>query len=158
MSGRVIVEIIVVVHDISSAQRLIDMARLTYSMGYRHFVASRVYGAAATNGVPEVHRLALRLGTSFTVLSKLVDVIELFNVDKTIIFSYAHGERREIEDIIGAVRNHNRIALVFGGSEGSPRKDELGLGVPVYYASANGWLGPVAEAAIILYALKKYIR
>jgi len=127
-------------------------------MGYRHFVASRVYGAAATNGVPEVHRLALRLGTSFTVLPKLVDVIGLFNVDKTIIFSYAHGERREIEDIIGIVRSHNRIALVFGGSEGSPRKDELSLGVPVYYTSAGGWLGPVAEAAIILYALKKYIR
>ncbi|HIP65846.1 MAG TPA: recombinase RecB [Pyrodictium sp.] len=151
-------EVIVVIHDISSAQRLIDMARLTYSMGYRHFVASRVYGAAATNGVPEVHRLALRLGTSFAVLSKLSDVIELFNVDKTIIFSYAHGERREVEDIVSVALKHNRIALVFGGSEGAPRKDELGLGTPVYYAGANGWLGPVAEAAIILYALKKHVQ
>jgi len=147
-------EVVIVVHDISSAQRLVDMARLIYGMGYKYFVASRVYGAAATNGVPEVHRLALRLGTSFTVLSRLSDVIELFNVDKTIIFSYAHGERREIEDIVATIRSHDRVALVFGGSEGSPRKDELGLGVPVYYTGVSGWLGPVAEAAIILYALK----
>ncbi len=147
-------ELIVVLHDVSSAQRLIDFAKLVYGLGFRILVASKVYGAAASSGVPEVMRLALRNGRMFTVLSNVKDVIEIFNPEKIVVVSREYGEPvdpAEYAEKLSEVKG--RVVVVFGGIDPAPSKDVVALGEPIYPVSTESRLGPVAEAALILYPL-----
>jgi SpoU rRNA methylase family enzyme len=144
-------DVVVVLHDVSSVQRLVDMARLVYGLGFRTFVASKVYGAAATNGIPEVTKLALRLGVGFYVVSTVKDVVELMRPDTVIVVSYEHGEPVEPSEVAKLARG--RTVVVFGGSDASPTREEASLGKPIYVKGVRSRLGPIAEAALILYPL-----
>ncbi len=143
--------IIPVIHDVSSAQRLIDMARTVYGLGYRVLVATKVYGAAAQSGVPEAMRLALRLGRSFVTLPELHDAVELFSPETVILVSRDYGEEVEPVSLREAARG--KTMIVFGGGEPGLTKNDVALGRAVYPRGVSGRLSPVAEAAIILYAL-----
>ncbi len=138
-------------HDVASVQRLVDMARLVYGLGIRTFIASKVYGAAATNGIPEVTRIALRLGRGFHVVSNVRDVVELLSPDTVLVVSYEHGEPIYPEEVVELAKG--KTVMVFGGSEGSPTREEANLGKPIYVKGAGSRLGPIAEAAILLYPL-----
>lgn len=146
-------EPIVVLHDVSSVQRLVDMARLVYGLGLRYFVATRVYGAAAQTGVSEVMKLAFRMGRSFLVFNGVEDAVELFSPGLVLVFSREYGEEAGLEDLVGLILGAEKPMLVFGGSETSITKSVAGLGRPVYLRGVEGQLGPVAEAAIVLYGL-----
>ena len=152
-AGPVMAEILVAMHDVSSAQRLIDMARLVYGLGLKQFIATKLYGAAASSGVPDVMRLALRLNRGFYVLPHVRDAVEAFNPGKVIIVSHDYGELLPISEIVARLSNEEKVLLVFGGSEAAPGKDIAGLGEAVYPAGLEARIGPVAEAAIILYPL-----
>ncbi|AEM38880.1 protein of unknown function DUF2122 [Pyrolobus fumarii 1A] len=144
--------VIPVVHDVSSAQRLIDMARTVYGLGYRVLVATRVYGAAAQNGVPEAMRIALRLGRSFVTLPELRDAVELFTPNTIIVVSKDYGEPMTIDEIAGLAKD--KTMIVFGGGDPGITKQDIAVGRPVYIKGVEGRLSPVAEAALILYALR----
>ena len=146
-------EILVVMHDVSSAQRLIDMARLVYGLGLRQFIATKLYGAAASSGVPDVMRLALRLNRGFHVLPHVRDAVEAFGPSKVILVSHDYGESLSLSDIVARLSSEKKVLLVFGGSETAPGKDIAGLGEAIYPAGLEARVGPVAEAAIILYSL-----
>ncbi len=150
------VEILVALHDVSSAQRLIDMARLVYGLGLRQFIATKLYGAAASSGVPDVMRMALRLNRGFYVLPHVKDVVEVFGPDKVIIVSRDYGEVVSVDDIIARLSSDaGKALLVFGGTEASPGRDVAGLGESLYPAGLEARVGPIAEAAIILYPLAR---
>ncbi len=144
-------EVIVVLHDVSSVQRLVDMARLVYGLGLRSFVASKVYGAAATNGVPEVTKMALKLGAGFYVVPSVREAVELLRPDTVLVVSYEHGEPVDPGEVAGLARG--RTMIVFGGSEAAPTREEVGLGKAIYPRGVRGRLGPIAEAALLLYPL-----
>jgi len=146
-------EILVAIHDVSSAQRLIDMARLVYGIGLRQFIATKLYGAAASSGVPDVMRLALRMNKGFYVLPHIRDAVEVFSPDEVIVVSHEYGEPVNIKDIVERASKARKLLLVFGGSEAAPGKDVAGLGTALYPIGLENRVGPVAEAAIILYAL-----
>ncbi|RUM47880.1 MAG: recombinase RecB [Hyperthermus sp.] len=144
-------DLIVVLHDVSSAQRLIDMARLVYGMGFKYFIASKVYGAAASSGVPEASRLALRLGRFFSVLPSVREAVEIFEPSMTLIVSYEHGEPLSLEEVGELIERERKVLLVLGGIEPGPGKDVVGLGKPIYIRGVESRIGAVAEAALILY-------
>ncbi len=144
--------VIPVLHDVSSAQRLLDMARTVYGLGFRVMVATKVYGAAAQNGVPEATRLALRLGRSFVTLPELRDAVELFTPDTILVVSSEYGEKMDPASIAGLAQG--KTMIVFGGSDPGIGKHEIAVGKPVYIAGVRGRLSPVAEAALILYQLR----
>jgi len=148
----------VLVHDVSSAQRLIDIAKLAYGLGFTHLVATKVYGAAASSGVPEATRLALRLGRSFSVLPSVKDAIELLAPDKVVVVSREYGEPVEpwsyAEKLAGS---QGGVLIVFGGIDAAPGKDVAGLGEAVYPVGAEARLTPVAEAALFLYPLSRML-
>ncbi len=144
-------DLIVVLHDVASVQRLVDMARLVYGLGIKSFIASKVYGAAATNGIPEVTRMALRLGTSFHIVSSVKEVVELLTPDTVLVVSYDFGEPLEPPEIAGMAKG--RTLVVFGGTDASPTREEAALGKPIYVKGVRSRLGPIAEAALILYPL-----
>ena len=140
-----------VLHDVSSVQRLVDMARLVYGLGLRSFVASKVYGAAATNGVPEVTKMALKLGAGFYVVPSVREAVELLRPDTVLVVSYEHGEPVDPSEAVGLFKG--RTVVIFGGTDASPTREEASLGKPIYPRGAGSRLGPIAEAAIVLYPL-----
>ena len=145
---------IFVIHDVSRALRLIDYAKLVYGLGFRVLVATRVYGAAASSGVPEVTRLALKLGASFTILSNVKEAIEVFGPDHVTIVSRDYGEPIVPEEYASKLlERKGKVMFVFGGIDPAPSKDVAGLGEAIYPANTQSRLGPVAEAALILYPI-----
>lgn len=143
-------EVIPVLHNVSSVQRVVDMARLSYSLGLDTLVVTKAYGGAAQSGVPEAMRLALKLGKSLVVLPELRDAVNLLSPSQVLAVTprgpigwWAPGAR-------GA------------GGEGACGIQRWGAGVRpqrgrgavrVYIEGVEGKVGPIAEAALILYFL-----
>jgi SpoU rRNA methylase family enzyme len=150
MSRWLRMKIIPVIHNVSSVQRVVDMARLVYSLGLDELVVSKAYGAAAQHGIPEASRLALKLGKTLVVLPDLKDAIELLRPDEVLIISFEHAKERTLDfsDL-----KSNVLAVVFSGSEPDFSPEEIRLGKTIYIPGATGRLGPIAEAGIVLYAL-----
>lgn len=144
-------EVIPVLHNVSSVQRLVDAARLAYGLGLRLFAATKVYGAAAQSGVPEAMRVALRSNGGFLVLQDLHDALEVFKPDVVLLVSYSHA--RETIDPLNPPVYDGRVLVVFNGSEPDFSASEAALGKPVYFRGLSGRLGPIAEAALLLYGL-----
>ncbi|MEN2999649.1 MAG: RecB-family nuclease [Acidilobaceae archaeon] len=145
-------EVLPVIHNVSSAQRLLDFARLAYSLGAEHVIATKVYGAAAQSGVPEVMRLALKLGKSFAVLPDLPDLLEIYRPDIVIMMYGGAGERI---DPFNPPVYRGRVVVVFNGGEPDFSPVELKHGTPLYLAGTSHKLGAIAEAAIVLYFLMR---
>ena len=150
-------KVTVLVHDVSSAHRLRDMAKLGYGLGFTHLVATKVYGAAASSGVPVATRLALRLGRSFSVLPSVKDAIELLAPGKVVIVSREYGEPVEPWSFAEKLASQENVLIVLGGIDAAPGKDVVGLGEPVYPVGTEARLTPVAEAALLLYPLSRIL-
>ncbi len=147
--------VIPVIHNVSSVQRVVDMARLVYSLGLGTLVVTKAYGGAAQSGVPEAYRIALKEGGRLIVLPDLEDAVELLSPDRVVIVSHDYArDRLPPEKIVDIIDNRGRILLVFSGAEPDFSAREAGLGDPVYLEGVPGRLGALAEAAIILYALR----
>ena len=146
---------VILIHDVSSAQRLIDFAKLVYGLGFKILVASKVYGAAASSGIPEVMRLAIRKGKIFTVLSEAKEAVELFEPEKVVVVSREYGEPIEPNDLASKLGDYRKTLIIFGGIDPAPGKDVVGLGEAVYPIATESRLGPVAEAALLLYPLSR---
>lgn len=146
-----VVDVIPVIHNVSSVQRLVDMARLVYGLDIGLLVASRVYGAAAQSGIPEVMRFALKSGRSFLVLPDVSDVIELLKPDVTLVVTLDYAE--ELLDPSNPPVYSGRVVIVFNGGEPDFSASEVKLGKPIYIKGVSRRLGAIAEASIILYSL-----
>jgi len=145
-------EIIPVIHNVSSVQRLVDSVRVAYSLGARTVVASKVYGGAAQSGVPEAMRIALKLDRSLLVLSDLRDASELLSPDHVYLVTRDYAEM-EIDPSTPSLEAKNRVLIVFSGADPEFSPAELKLGTPIYFRGVKQRLGPVGEAALLLYYL-----
>lgn len=145
-------EVLPVIHNVSSAQRLIDMARLSYGLGLKSLVATKVYGGAAQAGVPEVMRMALKAGRGFAVLADLRDFVEVMKPSEILIVSKEHA--RELIDPASPPVYEGLVALVINGGEPDFSPQEVAVGRPVYIKGIEQKIGAVAEAAILLYSLR----
>ncbi|MEM0340527.1 MAG: RecB-family nuclease [Acidilobaceae archaeon] len=144
-------ELFPLLHNVSSVQRLVDTARLVYGLGLKVFVATKVYGAAAQSGVPEIMKIAMKSGGSFFVLQDLPDAFEVLRPDVVLLVSRSYA--REVLDVFNPPVYEGRVLVVFNGGDPDFAVNEIAHGKPVYIKGAEGKLGPVAEAALILYCL-----
>ncbi|MDP8003078.1 MAG: RecB-family nuclease [Caldisphaera sp.] len=143
-------KIIPVIHNVSSVQKLIDMARLSFGLGYKNIIISKAYGGAAQNGVAEVFKIALKEGRGVVVLPDLKDAVELYNPKKIILIDKENA-KDEI-DIVNPPVNKDLVFVVINGSDTSFSPTELSLGEPIYIKGVNGRIGSIAEASLILYS------
>ena len=143
--------VIPVIHNVSSVQRVVDMARLVYGLGLKTLIVTKAYGAAAQSGIPEAMRLALKNNRSLIVLPELSDAVDLVKPDKVLIVTVEHAKK--LIDPSGQLELGSRTLVVFSGSEQGFTPSELSLGEPVYIKGVEARLGAVAEASIILYHL-----
>ncbi len=135
----------------SSVQRLVDLARASYQLGFKALAVSKVYGGAAQSGVPEAFKLALKYGASLLVLPDLPDVVESLSPDRILIVTPREPE--VLLDPSSPPQLDGRVLVVFNGGETGFSPSEEKLGSRAYIAGVEGRLGAVAEAGIILYTL-----
>ncbi len=144
----------IVVSDISSVQRLLDAVKTAFSFGVKTFIAAKVYGAAAANGVPEAMKLAIRMQKNFIVLNSAREAVELFEPEKVLVFSFNDGTKLSMKDLSSKLKNHRKLMLIFSGSDVDPEPRVLSLGEPVYFAEVPSKLPTTAEIALALLAAK----
>lgn len=144
-------KIIVVLHDVSSVQRLQDMAKLVYGYGDGYLlVVSKPSGAAAQIGIPEISRLAYKRNKPLLVLPDIKDAIELLKPKQILTISYKYGESIDIETI----EYDEPLMIIVGGSEAGLSKEEAYIGKPIKPPTSDD-IGPIASTAIIMYILEE---
>ncbi len=153
------VKVFVILNNVSSPQRLMDTAKVVFSVkgGIKPagFVVCRASGMAAQTGVPEVARLAYKLGESFLILPSLNDAIEVINPTKVLLLVNEGG--RELKEVIKELSKDDVVALVVSGSDNGFSKGELGLGqlVSISYFRT---LPPAPAVATALYIIASELR
>ncbi len=146
-------EIIPVLHNVSSVQRLVDSVKTAYSLGAKTFVVTKAYGGAAQSGVAEAMRISLKLNKQFIVLPDLDDVVELLHPDRILLLTYDYS--KDTIDLENMKELNGRILVVVSGSDPEFSSSELKLGEPVYFKDSPGKIGPIGELALILYTLAR---
>lgn len=147
-------ELIVVISNVSSPQRLIDFAKLVYGLSNlkSSLVFTRVSGMAAQSGVPEVSKYLYRLGKPLLLLPSPQDVIDLLRPDRILVLA-----KTEVSKDVGEIADDlkGRVALLVNGSDAPPPKAELSLGDHVMVRELDPTSPPQAVLAIILYVIMK---
>jgi len=148
--------IVPVLHNVYSNQKVIEAARLVYGLGYKTFVITKASGTAAQSGVPEAHRLALKEGRNIIYLSDIDDAIELLDPQEVYLVvapPYASNELDPSE--IANKAREGRVLLIFGGSEPGLTRKELERGKAIYPPGIEKSIGTTGLMAITLYLIKR---
>lgn len=111
-------DIVVVVNNVSSVTRLLDFVKMIYGFGVRNLVLTRVYGAAAQQGIGEAFKVALKYSSSLLVLPDVSDAINLLVPDKIIVLK-RRGEAST--DLMSAVEGAGKIMIIVDGSDQETR-------------------------------------
>lgn len=152
-------EILPVLHNVSSPQRVVELAKAAYGLGFPAFVVTKPTGAAAQVGIPEAQKVALREGKSLLILPDLSDAIEILKADAVLIVLQRKFSEQpltgRLKELIS--RGANRILLVFGGSEPGISAREASLGDQVYVDEIDGDVGPTALAVIAMYLTRNLL-
>jgi len=156
MSGGVEsgLELVVVVNNVSSPQRLIDFAKMVYGLINlkSSLVFTRVSGMAAQTGVPEVSKYLFRLGKPLLILPTPQDVIDLLKPDRVLVLAKTEVSK-DIEEVASDLKG--KVALVVNGGDTPPSKTELSLGDHVMVGELDPSTPPQATLAIALYVIAK---
>ncbi len=141
-----------VVHNVSSVQRLVDMARIVVSLDLEILVVTKAYGAAAQSGIPEASRLLLKERKGLVVLPELKDAVEFYSPDQVLLIDRDNAKAQlGVEELRGL---QGRVMVVLNGSDAPFSPQELALGRPVYLRGLRGRAGAVAEGALVLFLLR----
>jgi len=148
--------ILVTLHNVHSVQKVIEMAKICFGLGFNTLIISKAIGTAAQSGIPEAQRIALKMGKRLIIVPDLQDAIELFKPNKTYLFApYPYGkEKFNPNEIIEKAKKNSLIMLVYGGLEPGLSSRELSLGKSVYLEQSID-ISSTGLAAITLYLLRK---
>jgi len=139
----------VILNNVSSPQRLSDAARTYYSLVKERdyaFVVTRATGMAAQVGIPEVSKIAYRLGRLFISLPTLKDAVEVLGLNK--LYLLVPSTVGEFTDL-STISLGDRDAFAICGVDDGFSRSELGLGTPVSTDFITEYLPPAASVALI---------
>ncbi len=149
----------IIVHNVSSVQRLTDIARfiLTYTKKQEVplLVLSRVSGSAAQTGLAEVSKLAYKLGRPILITEGLDDALQIIQPEKSFIV-LSQGE--QVNNILKELNENNKVALILPGSEAAFSKYEAALATPIKVDELSEENGIVPLIAITIHKIITYIR
>ena len=146
--------ILVLINNVSSVQRLVDTARLVYGLGYSTLIATRIYGAAAQSGIPEVMKIAYKQGKNFLVLASLSEVPEIF--PEHTLYAVSPRASLTLDELARRIQEQEkeRIIIAVNGIEQDFTAEELRNAKTVWIKELDQRIGPIPELAIILYKLR----
>ncbi len=156
MRRAVAMEVLPVLHNVYSQQRVVEAARIAYGLGYRVFIVTKASGSAAQAGVPEAQKLALKLGRTFACLPDLQDAVEVFAPSAILMFLPRKYAQVPLSEAVKGVSG--RVLAVFGGADPGLTKRELELGTAVYPDGVEEDVGSTGMVAIALYMLKRLLQ
>lgn len=149
----------VVVHNVSSVQRLVDIARFILTYTRKHevplLILSRVSGSAAQTGLAEASKLAYKLGRSILITEGLDDALEIVKPEKSFIIV---GQGEHLSNILKELENNKKVALILPGSEAAFSKHEISLATPIRVNELSEENGIVPLIAITIHEIITYIR
>jgi len=147
--------LIIAVHDVHSAVKLVDAARVAFSLGADLFVISKATSSAAQSGAPEVEKMAFKEGKKVLYVPDISDVIELVSPDVSymIVPKRLSEEPLNINEIRELLEDGKKVLLSFSGGTVSFSLKELEYGKPVYLKDIDEVLPPAALIAIVLYLI-----
>lgn len=152
-------KIIIVLHNVHSVYRLVEMAKLCDIFDINLFVVSRAIGSAAQQGIPEVSKLIFRSNRTLLIVNDLKEAINLLKPSRVYLLSVRPYAQTPLDiSILLKQLSQEDIMIVFSGIDSGFSKNELVLGEPVFLEFlVNEDPGPIAAAAIILYEIKRRI-
>ena len=136
--------VIPVIHNPASVQKLLDAVKVSLGFGVKTIVITKAVGTAAQQGIPEAFRLVLRSGATLIVLPDIKDAVELLHPD-SIYFLGTRGNSME-----GEVRG--RALMVIQASDQQFMQSELNLGQQVKVIGRD-----VGSTALLTLALNKML-
>ncbi len=149
----------IIVHNISSVQRLSDIARFILTYTKKHevplLVLSRVSGSAAQTGLAEVSKLAYKLGRPILITEGLEDTLQIIKPEKCFIVL---GQGEEIDSVLKELEENKKVALILPGSEAAFSKYEASLATPIKVNGLTEENGIVPLIAITIHKIIAYIR
>lgn len=152
-------EVLPVLHNVSSPQRVVELARAAYGLGFSVFVVTKPTGAAAQVGVPEAQKVALREGKSLLILPDLEEAVEILKADAVILVLPRKLSDKPLtqkfEELVS--KKVSRILLVFGGAEPGLSAREMALGEQVYVDGIEQDIGPTALAVLAMFLAKNLL-
>ncbi len=144
-------KIIPVIHNVSSVQRLVDLAKIVIALGLESLVATKVYGAAAQAGIPEAYRLLIKDNRGLVVLPELRDAVEVFSPSTVLLVDKEKAS--ELIDPLSPPELEGTVMVVLNGSDSSFAPQESVLGRAIYIRGLSSRAGSTAEASLLLYSL-----
>ncbi|MBD3405778.1 MAG: hypothetical protein GF411_06565 [Candidatus Lokiarchaeota archaeon] len=150
-------KIFIVLHNVHSVSKVIDTAQVVYSFGFQNFVVTKAEGSAAQTGVPEANKLAIKMKRNFIVMPKLIDAIELLDVENPLLIPspVLTKERINLEELSSQLKSDEKLVIVVSGSSSSFSRKEMDLGqcrsIDTQYD-----IGPAGTTAVVLYMLKSF--
>ncbi len=150
-------ELIVVLNNVSSPQRLLDTVKVVLSAKQpevKALVITKASGMAAQAGVPDASRMTYKQGKPLIVLPALKDAIELLKPEDILIYAAVEGA----EDLNNTSIQGKRIMIVVDGSDNGPSRTDLALGKTVSINEFSRQLPPAAAAAILMRELNKRMK
>ncbi len=154
MTVNIFRNVLVVLHNVHSVQRVVEMAKLCFGLGFNTLIVSKAIGTAAQSGIPEAHRLAMHMGKRLIIVPDVQDAIDLFNPDEILLFApKPYGkEQFNPKEVCEKASMGKLIMLVYGGLEPGLSSRELSLGRAVFLAPSIN-IGTIGTAAISLYLI-----
>ncbi len=150
--------LIVVVHNVSSVHRVVEFTKLVSGLGFKYQVYTKVIGAAAQQGIPEAFKIAMKRGTTITVLPDLSDMFDLVRPERAYFLVTEPVQGREtvrlgdaVEEIKSLAEQGRKLAVVVNGSDLPFTPREIGSGLPVKVMSSS--IPSTALLAVTLYEL-----
>ena len=145
-------KIYLAIHNISSPQRLTDVAKIVFSecSPFNCLIISKPTGMAAQVGVPDVSKMAYKLGKNLLIVSSLQDLSEVIDVGKVYIVYPAEGGNYISLDKLST---DDKTLYIISGSDVGFTKSELALGEVIYVKPFKKSIGVVAETTLITYGL-----
>ncbi len=139
------------INNVSSVQRLVDTAKLVYGLGYSTLIATRIYGAAAQSGIPEVMKLAYKQGKNFLVMASISEIPEIF--PEHTLYAVSPRASLTLVDLTSRIQGGERVIIAVNGIEQDFTSEELRNAKTVWIKGLSQRIGPIPELSIILYSL-----
>jgi SpoU rRNA methylase family enzyme len=151
-------KLIVQLHNFNSIAHCKEFAKIALGLGARDIILSKAVGSASTTGVPIVQKLAYSYQANLLYLQNIEDAIDLCKPDEIYLFikNPFAKELFEPEKISFEYTQGKTILLIFGGAEPGLTKQELDLGMPIYFDKLNE-IGCLGEVTLALYLIRKEI-
>lgn len=146
---------IVVMHNVSSANRCAEFVRIAVGLGYKTLVITNAQGSAAQRGIPTAQKLAYKEKANFMALADIQDVIDLFTPEEVVVMAPSPYGKESLSDELIAELTDKKYILVFGGNDPGLSRKDLDSGRSVQLNVGD--IGSIGTISITLAKLKGLI-